>query len=215
LASLEGKLGSDDRSRLDSLATSIREAEKQLLQDQIWAEKPRPKVQAKAGDFEPSQDKSDMRLKWYALVHLALQNDSTRVIVLSLSEHGGVAEIQHHDASHHGKDPAKIDQLAKYEDSEFQLFGEFLDKLRACDENGKSLLESTQVLSVSNLGDASAHSSSNLPVLLAGGGYRHRGHIAFSQEKNEPLSNLYVRMLQHMDVEAGQFGGSTGIVDLG
>ena len=156
-----------------------------------------------------------MRRKWYSLVHLALQTDSSRVIVLSLSEHAGVAEIQHHDASHHGKDPAKIEQLAKYEESEFQLLSNFLDKLKASDESGSSLLDKTQVLSVSNLGDASAHSSNNLPVLLAGGGHKHQGHIAFNQEKNKPLCNLYVRMLQQLGIETDRFGSSSGVLDIG
>lgn len=213
--SLARSLGAGDRERLDLLETSIREAEQQLQQEQLWANRPRPVVNARPADFESSQDRSDMRRKWYSLVHLALQTDSSRVIVLSLSEHAGVAEIQHHDASHHGKDPAKIEQLARYEESEFQLLSSFLDKLKASDESGLSLLDKTQVLSVSNLGDASAHSSNNLPVLLAGGGHKHQGHIAFNQENNKPLCNLYVRMLQQLGIEADRFGSSSGVLDIG
>ena len=73
------------------------------------------------------------------------------------------------------------------------------------------------MLFTSNLGDASAHSSTNLPVLLAGGGYRHQGHISFGGDTdNKPLCNLYVRMLQQMGVETDRFGSSTGVVgDIG
>jgi type II secretory pathway component GspD/PulD (secretin) len=86
----------------------------------------------------------------------------------------------------------------------------------ATNESGKTLLDSTQVLIGSSLGDASAHSSDNLPVFLAGGGFKHKGHLAFDQKNNYQLSNLYVRMLQKMGVETEKFGASTGTLnDLG
>ena len=118
--------------------------------------------------------------------------------------------IGHHDASHHGKDPAKIEQLARYEEKEYRNFAGFLDQLVAADENGRPLLARTQILFVSNLGDASAHSSDNLPVIIAGGGYQHPGHLAFDRQQNTPLANLFVRMLQHAGIEAARFGSSTG-----
>ena len=65
------------------------------------------------------------------------------------------------------------------------------------------------MLLTSNLGDASAHASSNLPTFLAGGGFKHRGHVKFDEESNYPLSNLYLRMLQAFDPRADQFGSST------
>lgn len=215
-ASLAKDVGASDRQRLDVLATSIREAEGHLSQDEAWAARPKPVVPAKPGDFEVNDNWVTAQQKWLTLMHLALQTDSTRVIVIALNEHNSANQpdlsIQHHDASHHGKDPAKIEQLARYEEKDFATVGEFLDKLAASDEGGESLLDKTQVLFTSNLGDASAHSSSNLPVLLAGGGYQHRGHVAFDLEKNKPLSNLYVRMLRQMGIEADSFGSSTGVL---
>lgn len=167
-------------------------------------------MQKQTNDWISSQN------KWLALMHLALQTDSTRVIVLGTNEHNLAnvpdLQIQHHDASHHGKDPAKIEQLSRYEDHEFATFSQFLGKLAETRENGSTLLDHTQVLFTSNLGDASAHSSSNLPVLLAGGGYKHQGHVAFDTEKNKPLCNLYVRMLQQMGVETDKFGSSDGVI---
>ena len=79
-------------------------------------------------------------------------------------------------------------------------------------ENGASLLDTTQVLFTSNLGDASAHSSSNLPVLLAGGGFKHQGHVTYGTGVGKPLCNLYVRMLQQFGIEADHFGSSDGVV---
>ena len=75
---------------------------------------------------------------------------------------------------------------------------------------GRTLLDRTEILFVSNLGDASAHSSDNLPVIFAGGGYRHPGHLAFNRKANTPMSNLFVRMLQHAGIETDKFGSSTG-----
>jgi hypothetical protein len=154
--------------------------------------------------------------RWLSLMHLALATDSTRVIVLCTKEHNknnvpGL-EIQHHDASHHGKDPAKIEQLCRYEDKEFETFGKFLGLLDGVKEDSGSLLDATQVLFTSNLGDASAHSSQNLPVVLAGGGYRHQGHVSYGQATDKPLCNLYVRMLRQFGVEAERFGSSDGLV---
>jgi len=84
--------------------------------------------------------------------------------------------------------------------------------LAETDEGNGSLLENTQVLLTSNLGDASAHASSNLPTFLAGGGFQHKGHLAFDGEKNYPLSNLYLRMIQRFDINIDRFGTSTSVL---
>ena len=64
----------------------------------------------------------------------------------------------------------------------------------------------------SNLGNASSHDTHNLPILLAGGGFKHKGHVAYDRKNNTPLSNLFVRMLHQMGIEAKSFGASTGVV---
>jgi len=124
--------------------------------------------------------------------------------------------IGHHDASHHGQDAARIEQLAKIEEAEFRVFNEFRTKLRGTSEGNESLLDRTMVLLASNLGNASAHSTQNLPIIVAGGGFKHAGHVMYDREKNRPLSNLYVRMLRQMGIEADKFGTSTGVIsDIG
>ena len=222
LKALVRRLGAADRDRIDLLTVSVREAEKQLEQQKDWSRKPKPTVPMTLAEVQkPAEHGFADQNKWLDLVHLLLQTDSTRVIVIGLSEQPRTGfpdlEIQHHDASHHGKDPAKIEQLCRYEDTEFDSFAHFLGRLVDTKENAGTLLDSTQVLFTSNLGDASAHSSTNLPVLLAGGGYRHQGHISFGGDTdNKPLCNLYVRMLQQMGVETDRFGSSTGVVgDIG
>ncbi len=216
-ATLGRRLGAADRDRIDRFATSIREAEEQLAQEKAWSTKPKPTVPVEPVAMgKPADNWVSAQERWLSLMYLALQTDSTRVIVLCTREHDknnvpGL-EIQHHDASHHGKDPAKIEQLCRYEDKEFETFGKFLGLLDGAMEESGTLLDATQVLFTSNLGDASAHSSQNLPIVLAGGGYRHQGHISFGQATDKPLCNLYVRMLREFGVETDCFGSSDGVV---
>ncbi|MDC0270094.1 DUF1552 domain-containing protein [bacterium] len=217
LKSLARDLGATDRERLDVMQTSIREAEQLLHQEEAWAEKPKPDIDAKESEFS-GKDSSWVHgdNRWYQLIRLALQTDSTRVIVFGIGEHNptGVPglEIGHHDASHHGKNPEKIEQLARYEMKDYENFAGFLDLLDETKEAGGSLLDHTQVLLASNLGDASAHASNNLPIFLAGGGFKHEGHTMFDEENNLPLSNLYARMLQKFGIETDSFGSSTGVL---
>jgi hypothetical protein len=215
MKTLSGKLGASDRDRLDLFANSIREAEHRLQQDQAWATKPKPKVDYKIQEM-PLEQMVGRQRQWYDIVRLALQTDSTRVIML-VHDEGGKAIIPgltmaHHDASHHGKDAAKLEQLAIVEEAEMQVFSEFLVSLKTIQENGRSLLDKSIVLIASNLGNASAHSTSNLPIILAGGGFKHQGHVAYDQKKNMELSNVYVRMLKQMGIEADKFGISTGVL---
>jgi hypothetical protein len=212
-------LGPSDRQRLDLLLTSIREAEQQLQQDQAWVKKPKPKVNVKPFSDDHTSDNKmlERERQWFNLAHLALQTDSTRVISLYLWSHTERLElpgvgVTHHDASHHGQDDSKIKQLALIEEAEMKLFGDFLGKMKTTDETGISLLEQTAVLHGSNLGNASAHSCENLPILLAGGGFKHAGHVAFDRRNNKPLSNLFVRMIQQMGLDLDKFGSSTGVL---
>jgi hypothetical protein len=158
----------------------------------------------------------DRERQWFDLAQLALQTDSTRVIALMLWSHGRVdvngMTIGHHDSSHHGQDESKIKQLAIIEDAEMKRFADFLAKMKQATEAGQSLLDQTVVFYASNLGNASAHTCDNLPILLAGGGFKHAGHLAYDRKENIPLSNLYVRMLQQMGIEMERFGSSTGMV---
>jgi hypothetical protein len=215
--SMHRKVGRADQDRLDLFVSSVREAELMLQQDEQWRKTPKPSVDypTPTTDFNGAQLVERSR-QWYHLVHLALQTDSTRTISLWLStqerpEIAGV-NLGHHDASHHGQDPAKLDQLAIIEQAELQVFAEFLDRLNATRESESTLLDSTAVLYASNLGNSSSHDNTNLPVLLAGGRFRHQGHLAFDTKNNTPLSNLFVRILQHMGVESTSFGASTDTI---
>ena len=118
--------------------------------------------------------------------------------------------IDHHNLSHHGQDPAKIAQLRLIEEAEMQVVRDLLGKLKTKQEGGSPLLDKTMVLFGSNLGNANSHDTRNLPILLAGGGFKHGRHVAFDADKNTRLCNLFVTMLQRLGVETDAFGSSTG-----
>jgi hypothetical protein len=217
IKALNRNVGPADRDRLDLFLSSLREAEQSLQQDEHWSTTPKPQV-----EFDtPNTDFSGPQLiersrQWYGIVHLALQTDSTRVVSLWLGtqerpEIVGV-NLGHHDASHHGQDPAKLEQLALIEEAEIKVFGEFIEKLKQTNDGDRPLLDRTAVLYASNLGNSSSHDNNNLPILLAGGTFKHQGHLAFDTKENTLLSNLYVRMLRHLDIESERFGASTGAI---
>lgn len=217
IRSLNRRVSSSDRNRLDLFLSSVRDAEHTLKQDEHWSTTPKPRVDfpAPTTEFTGAQLIERSR-QWYNIVHLALQTNSSRVVTLSLNtgerpEIPGV-NLGHHDASHHGLDPAKLEQLALIEEAEIKVFGEFLEKLKISRDGERSLLDRTAVLYASNLGNSSSHDNNNLPIILAGGDFRHQGHLAYDTKNNQLLSNLYVRMLHHMGIEAKSFGASTGIV---
>ena len=214
--SIRGQLGREDREKLDEYLTSLRELEQRMVNDISWARKPKPKV-----DVEPPTDipnASDLigrtRLL-FELSHLALQTDSTRLITIMLAGSSFAPPIEgvtlgHHDLSHHGKDPGKLAQLKIVETETMKTVRDLLQSLRQSQEGDQTLLDRTTVFLGSNLGDGSSHSTKNLPVLLAGGGFKHGQHLAFDPDNPPPLCNLYVNMIQRMGIEADSFGSSTG-----
>jgi hypothetical protein len=216
LKSLERRVGAGDRARLDSMAASVREAEELLRRERDWLRRPKPTVDARVEEFRGGEGWSGGQRLWYRLAALAFATDSTRVITLAIGQ-GGRSEapgatIDHHDASHHGQDPKKMEEFAIYEEVEYRLFNGLLDQLSAAREGESDLLDRTIVLCGGNMGNPSSHGTSNLPILVAGGGFKHRLHVAFNRQKNEPLSNLYLRFLHQLGIEAPSFGCSTRVL---
>ena len=213
---LEKSSDAQDRARLDQYFQSVRELEGRLERSIAWENRPKPKV-----DYPMPKDIADAnevvarsRLM-FDLVRLALQTDSTRVVTLSLSTFSVVPHVpgvknETHGLTHHGNEPDKITELRKIEEAQLAVFGEMLSAFRETRETGGNLLDRTQILYGSCLGNANSHSNQNLPLILAGGGFRHGQHLAFDTVNNTPLANLYVSMLQNLGVEADKFATSTG-----
>jgi hypothetical protein len=214
--SMQPRLGAADRDKMDEYFSSVRELERGLARSEEWSRRPRPRIEARPPqDNRNPADVVGKAQLMFDLIHLALQTDSTRLVTLLLLGTSLVPPIPgvslgHHDLSHHGQDPTKIAQLRAVELAKMQAFRDFLAKLKETREGDATLLDRTTVFLGSNLGNASSHSSRNLPVILAGGGFRHGQHLAFNPANPPPLSNLYVSMLQRLGIDADRFGSSTG-----
>jgi hypothetical protein len=213
---LRAGLGAEDRDKLDEYITSVRELEQRLALAEEWSKKPKPRVDVpQPKDIPNAADLIGRARLLFDLTHLALQTDSTRLITIMLAGSTFVPPIPgvtlgHHDLSHHGKDPGKLDQLKIVEVETMKTLRDLLARLKQTKEAGANLLDRTMVFLGSNLGDASSHSVKNLPVLLAGGGFRHGQHLQFDPQNSPPLCNLYVSMLQRLGIEVDRFSTSTG-----
>jgi len=214
--SLQRDLGAGDRDRLDAYFTSVRDLEQRMAESEKWAKRPKPKVDVSAPvDINDPSDLIGRQKTMCDVIKLALQTDSTRFITLHIPGAGGVIPIEgvdqgYHNLSHHGRDETKLAQLKLVETAIVNQWGEFLRQLRHAEESDSSLLDQTTVLMTSNLGNASNHDNRNMPVLLAGGGFHHGQHLAFDRNKNYPLPNMYLSILQRAGLEIDQFATSTG-----
>lgn len=209
-------LGPRDQQKLDQYFTSVRELESGIQQRESWVNRPKPQV-----EMAPPRDVTDRfdiiaqtRLM-HDLITLALQTDSTRFVTYAAGGFNPVPKIEGvdtgwHDLSHHGQDEAKIDELAIIEKAEFQEIDRLLTLLKGTNDASGPVLDNTTVLIGSNLGNASAHHWRDLPILLAGGGFRHGQHLVAggSGLENSRFCNLFVQIARNMGVETEQFGSN-------
>jgi Protein of unknown function (DUF1552) len=216
---LESSVGARDRERLDQYFTSVRDLEHRLQASKGWETKPKPVVHqaAPVDPANPALYMEKVRVM-YDLARLAFETDSTRSITLMLDGVSApVLEIpdvtltdSYHNLSHHGKSEAKRAQLKVIDEWHMKLLAGLIANLKSVREGEETLLDRTTVVYGSNFGDANAHTCFNLPVILAGGGFRHGQNLAFDMNNNYPLPNLFVSVLQRMGIESDRFASSTG-----
>ncbi len=217
---LNRRLGKNDRDRMDQYTTAVREVEKRMKDRQDWEKLPKPTtIEAMPEDPENPAQYMEKTELMYRMARLAFETDSTRSITLLLDSNNSPtiqvpgADISdgYHNLSHHGKNDKKLAQLDAIDRQHMRLVGKLLDDMEASTEgNASNLLENTIVMYGSNFGDASKHTTDNMPIIVAGGRLKHGQHLAFDRDKNYPLPNLFVSMLQSMDIEMEQFATSTG-----
>ena len=217
--SLGRGLGRGDKQRLDQYFNSVRDLEKRIEASRAWEFRPRPKVNMPVplDPKDPTDYMEKVRLM-YEISRLAFQTDSTRVISLLLDSvnspaievDGRTVSDGYHNLSHHGRSEEKLKQLEVIDKWHMKLLSDLFDDLKTIEEDGEPLLNRTMIVYGSNLGNAHAHTCLNLPTLIAGGGFSHGQHLAFDTQRNYPLPNLFVSMLQRMGIETERFASSTG-----
>ena len=213
---LRRKASSTDNHLLDDYFDSVRKAETNITETESWMDIPKPKIDARSpSDIPDHADITGRAQLLMDLVPLIVQSDSSRVVSVMIQDHFVVPKVEgvtgnHHNLSHHGQDPEKIGQLQKIETEIVTCFGSLLSQLKSRSESGSSLLDNTSILFGSNLGNANAHHARNLPIFLAGGGFKHGRYVA--HEAGTPLCNLFVTMLNNMGLQTESFGYSTGVL---
>lgn len=216
---LHRRLGASDRDRMDQFTTAVRDVERGMVESQEWERRPKP---APLGEMpvdppENSEYFAKTRLM-YQMARLAFQTDSTRAITLLLDSNnsptirvdGTSISDGYHNLSHHGRSESKLRQLEAIDRMHMRLLAELIADLKQTAEGGSRLLDQVMVLYGSNFGDANKHTTDNMPIVLAGGGFRHGQHLAFDQKQNYPLPNLFVSILQQMGLETSTFASATG-----
>ena len=217
---LNRNVGRYDRQRIDQYLVAVRELETRLQAAGEWEQRPKPAI-----DRDPPQDIVDDALIFekfelmLSMARLALESDSTRIVTLMVDAfETGVFQIDsetksindYHNLSHHGHVREKVQQLETVDRRQMRLMKGLIDQLSLVPDRDGSLLDKTMVLYGSNMGDANTHETSNLPILLAGGGFNHGSHLAFDRDNNLPLCNLFLTMLHQLGVAADSFGSSNG-----
>ena len=208
-SALNRTLNAADRDKLDQYLTSVREVERRLQMSKEWLNRPKPKAPIDEVLDEERQHIDEVALL-YDLMALALQTDSTRVATLETGLGFRTAELDlggYHGLSHHGKSKDRIGQLQIVEAFLTTKLSNFISRLKEA-----KIFDNTLVVFGSGMSDGSRHSNRNLPVLLAGGGFKHQGHVVCpaEQHKRVPLSNLWLSVLQWFGSETDRFGRSTG-----
>lgn len=210
---LSKRINHEDRAKLDEYFSSIRDVEKRLELRKRWADQPKPEA-----PFEKPADRNTVEdlPMLYELISLALQTDSTRIATLEiggsfLPQHLGI-DKSYHSLSHHGNDEEAVSHLVTLETYQLEHFAKFLERLSKIQDGNQSLLDSTAVLFGSGMGNANSHTNSDLPIVMAGGGYG-RGEfkkVPSSGLSKIPLCNLFLDIAQRMGVETEEFGTSSG-----
>ena len=215
---LNKQIGAKDKERIDQYFSAVRDVEQELQMSEAWLDKPKPKVEkmqfpkGKLGEMEV------YRL-FMKVFKLALETDSSRILTFDFGQTRSRIELDgvsegYHGLSHHRKAPDKLEQMRIIEDEMFKILGSFLKDLDNLKEQGNSLLDNTMVLFGSALENPNNHSAVRPPLLLAGGGFKHKNYVSIPNGKEQANCNLYLSMLHKMGIDKTTFGSSTGTFSL-
>jgi hypothetical protein len=220
-SSMINKIGAGDRAKLDEYVDAIRDIERRIQIAEVQSGRELPRFERPTGVPTSFDDYFKMMVD---LQVVAYQADLTRVITFMMGREGpdgglaypqiGVTDV-HHNISHHGGDPAKVEKLFRINQYHASNFRYFLEKLQSIHEGDGTLLDHSAILYGSSLSNANVHQDDNLPIMLAGGGNgRIKGGRHVRYPDGTPLANLYLTLLDMLDVPADRFGDSRGKLNL-
>ena len=215
--------GANDRERLDQFQTSVRELETTLANRNGWLDKDKPTFDVSEQLDHPNATIENRYDAIFDMLGYAFETDLTRVASvefpagLKYTEIAGVTR-SYHGCTHNGKREDVTSELVAIETFQLARLSRCLRKLDAIREPGGQgrLLDHTIVLYGSGMGYGGTHSNRDLPILVAGGGFKHRGHVDARSNTGAhlPLCNLFVTLMQRFGIERGQFNTSTGTFEL-
>lgn len=217
--SLRRNVGARDAEKLDEYFSSVRDVEKKVQKQRKWLDIPTPRVEFDLPDYDPVAPDLSLECEsiMYDLLVLALETDSTRVVSFMVPGQGQVFSINgeklsagYHGLSHHGNDPAKITEFNVVGAEHVNRFANFLTHLREKkDPCGRPVLDTTAILYGSGMGDANTHNNSRLPIILAGGPFKHGSYHAIDRDNPSDatplLGDLFLTIMQSMGLEEDRF----------
>jgi len=224
LSSLKRNGSQADRERLDQYETSVRELEGSFSDRKNWIDRDKPTydISEHFKAFEVTVENRYNAI--FDMIGYAFQTDLTRVATVAFPNELSYTDVDgvtrgYHACTHNGKKAEVIAELVAIESFQIAQLSRCLKKLDSIKEPNAegTMLDNTVVLFGSGMGYGGTHSNRNLPILVAGGGFKHRGHVDTRNGAgvNMPLCNLYVTLAQRFGLERDTFNTSTGSFELG
>lgn len=212
------QVGETDKRKLDEYFTSVREIEKRIERTEEEDRASLPDLNVPMGRIAAFREHARLM---FDLMVVGFQTDTTRVSTLMLDTAGGnrqYREIEvndaHHGLSHHRNNQDNVAKLQKIDHYLVEQLGYFLEKLDNTHDANGSLLDQSVILYGSGLGDGNRHTHHDLPIVLAGGaGGRIETGRVIRYQKEQPMANLFLSMLDCMGTPAQAMGDSTGLLD--
>lgn len=213
--SLENQLGVHDRHKLDEYLTGIRAVERRINDPEALDRIPDPNIPTPDGAPEEIGARWDLM---YDIMALAFQSDQTRIATLLLANDGSnipypQLDIQegHHWLTHNLRVEDMLNKTVEIELYYMKHFTRFVQKLAETEDiDGRPMIDNVMLLYGAAISDGNRHTHYNLPALLVGGGAGKLNPGRYVDAGGVPMSNLFVTMLDHMNVHVDTFGDSTG-----
>jgi len=207
------ELSKQDQQKFAEYLDSVRSLERKIDLQRPWLDQPKPETEMK--EPRPTRQTADEMKIMMELMALAIETDSTRIMTLASGFANGDFGLSggYHGFSHHGELPEKTEALKLIEGNQIAQMSYLIDLLKAKEDtlNGGTLFDHTMILYGCGMATGT-HSCKNMPLVLAGGGFKLGEHVVLPEGKSERVKacNLLLSMLQNFGLEVDQFGTSTG-----